>query len=153
MYRGHPNVVPVASKYLAHKEYIQDRMEHKQNIKNAQGLIDLSSPPERAHCYQRIKQKKIKEYELAIIERENARLRTKMLQNGAFVKTHNSYETHSLNNEKRHRDDEQHKTEIARLQKQINHARTNYPSRKYQNDYTKQQDLLQRISKFPPNNK
>ncbi|CAF4612275.1 unnamed protein product [Rotaria sp. Silwood1] len=88
-----------------------------------------------------------------MIERENVRLRTRMVQNGAFVNTHNNYSTHSLNTEKRHRDEVEHKSEIERLQKQISHARTNYPTREYQNDFAKQQDFKRRISKFPLNNK
>lgn len=59
----------------------------------------------------------------------------------------------SLNNEKRHRDEEQHKSEIERLQKQINHVRTSYPSKAFLQEYAKQQNLKQRISKFPMNYK
>ncbi|CAF1124122.1 unnamed protein product [Rotaria sordida] len=153
MHRSHPNIVPVANKYLAHKKFLQEKKDHKNNIKKAQGLLDQSSPPSRPHCYERARQKQIKEYELAMIERENARLRTRMLQNGAFVNTHNSYSTHSLNTEKRHRDEVEHKNEVERLQKQINNVRTNYSIREYQNDFAKQQDFKRRISRFPPNNK
>ncbi|CAF2420218.1 unnamed protein product [Rotaria sp. Silwood2] len=148
MYRSHPSIVPVANKYLAHKKFLQEQEDHKHNIKNAHGLLDQSSPPSRPHCYERARQKQIKEYELTMIERENARLRTRMLQNGAFVSTHNN-----LNTEKRHRDEVEHKNEIERLQKQISHVRTNYSTRDYQNDFAKQQDFKRRISKFPPNNK
>lgn len=34
----------------------------------------------------------MREHELAMIEKENQRLRTKMQQNGAFVNTHNKFE-------------------------------------------------------------
>ena len=59
----------------------------------------------------------------------------------------------SLNIEKRHRDEVQHKSEVERLQKQIHQARTNYPTREYDGDFAKQQDFKRRISRFPFNNK
>ncbi len=60
---------------------------------------------------------------------------------------------YSLNIEKRHRDEAQHKTEITRLRKQINKARTNYSTRQFEHDFAKQQDFKQRISRYPSNNK
>jgi hypothetical protein len=59
----------------------------------------------------------------------------------------------SLNREKRHRDEIEHKHEIERLKKQMNQTRTNYPTREYEYDFAKQQDFKRRISRFPPNNK
>jgi hypothetical protein len=38
-----------------------------------------------------------------MIEHENERLRMKMLKNGSFIDTHNNYVLHSLNTEKRQR--------------------------------------------------
>jgi hypothetical protein len=57
----------------------------------------------------------------------------------------------SLNIEKRHRDEAQHKIEIERLQKQIEHARTSYPTRGYHDDFAKQQNFKRRISRYPSN--
>lgn len=59
----------------------------------------------------------------------------------------------SLNSEKRQRDKAQHKMEFDRLKRQIENVRTVYPSQKYENDFAKKQDLIQRISRFPQNTK
>ena len=62
-------------------------------------------------------------------------------------------DVYSLNLEKRHRDEAQHKVEIERLQKQIHHARTNYSTEKFEGDFAKQQHFKHRITRFPSMNK
>jgi len=88
-----------------------------------------------------------------MIEHENERLRMKMLKNGSFIDTHNNYVLHSLNTEKRQRQQAQHTSEFQRLQKQISQVRPSYPAREYQQDYAKSQDVKKRMSKFPSNEK
>jgi len=102
-----------------------------------------------------------------MIQNENDRLRTRMIQNGAFTDSYNNYVPHryvcvlfqlisflfrgfSLNFRKRHRDEIQHRNVIERLQKQINHVRTNYSTREYEYDYAHQQDFKRQITRFPP---
>lgn len=59
----------------------------------------------------------------------------------------------SLNNEKRQRDEAQHRAEIKRLHKHIHQARTNYSTEKFEDDFAKQQDLKRRITRYPSLNK
>lgn len=127
MHRSFPNVVPVANKYLGHKTFLKTQADHENNIKNARTVLDRSEPPPRPHCTQRLRQKKIREHELEMIEQENERLRIRMMKNGSFINTHNNYATHSLNTEKRQRDQARHENEFQRLQKQIGQVRPSYP--------------------------
>ena len=32
MHRSHPNLVPVANKYLEHKKFLKEQEEHKNNV-------------------------------------------------------------------------------------------------------------------------
>jgi len=55
----------------------------------------------------------------------------------------------SLNNERRQRDESQHKREYERLRKQINQSQTSYPTRSFEHDFAKQQDFKRRITRYP----
>jgi hypothetical protein len=75
MHRSFPNVVPVANKYLGHKDFLKTQAEHQNNvrvhfhillkymfscqIKNARGVIDRTEPTPRPHCTQRLRQKQV----------------------------------------------------------------------------------------------
>ncbi len=75
--RPFPNVTPVSNRYLAEKEFAKEKEDYKnhvrfvslffllqlihslEQIKNARGLIDQSSPTPRPHCQERVRQKHV----------------------------------------------------------------------------------------------
>ncbi len=59
----------------------------------------------------------------------------------------------SLNLEQRHREQAEHESEVHRLQRQISHIRPSYPTREFEQEYAKTQDLKKIIRKFSTNEK
>ena len=55
----------------------------------------------------------------------------------------------SLNTVKRQREQVQHDNKFQQLQKKIGRVRPSYPSREYQRDYAKAEDVKKRMTRFP----
>ncbi|CAF3965650.1 unnamed protein product [Adineta steineri] len=144
----HYHVAPVANKHLAEIFFLKNQAIHEKNIKNAHSTLDRSEPIRQSHCSQRIRQKQIREYELARIERENQRLLAKIAKNGSFIDSHNHYNKHTLKMKDRNYEQIEHKNDFQHLQKRINQVRATYPAREYQLDYAKHQIIKKRLSRF-----
>ncbi|CAF1175288.1 unnamed protein product [Adineta ricciae] len=145
--------LPGANRHLAEKSYLKAQADHKRNIKNARSMLDQSPPASHPHCSQRIRQKQIKEQELARIKHENERLLTKIVKNGAFVDCHNHYVPLNLNKQHRKHQQLQYESDFQRLQQRVNQVQATYSAREYAKDYAKTQTIQKRLCRYPPTKK
>ncbi|CAF3359017.1 unnamed protein product [Rotaria socialis] len=144
MYRSYPNVLPVANRYLGHKIFLKEQADHQSHVKNARSVLNLSESSEQFKF-----SPSTREHGLAMIKQENERLRMRMTKTESQVDTHNHYVLHSLNISKRQREKAQHETELERLKKQLGQVRTSYPVRQYRQDFAKNKDLQNRLTRYP----
>ncbi|CAF1144548.1 unnamed protein product, partial [Didymodactylos carnosus] len=93
-----------------------------------------------------------REYQDALIEGENTRLRNSIMhviKMGGYVDSRNDYIRRSLNSDKRKRIQAEHHQANVRLVQKLHSTQTLYPTIKFESDWKKQQRFKQRICRYP----
>jgi hypothetical protein len=153
MHRTYKPILPTHSKLLQQRWDSAYYEEHRRRVSSARPTVDSRPPKTYMHLHVKLKQIQVEEERLAVIERDNRTLLSKMSiimkTNGGVDNQNNNCEYKSLNREKRLRELLRATKENEEMMKRIMSKKPEYDHTQWDRDWVANQQHMEQISAYP----
>jgi len=152
MHRTYKPILPTHSKLLQQRWDSAYYEEHRRRVASASSTIDTRPPKTYMHLHLKLKRLQVEEERLAVIERDNRTLLTKMsiiMKTNGGIDNQNNSEYKSLNREKRLRELLRSTKENEEMMKRISNKKPQYDHTQWERDWVMNQQHMEQISAYP----
>ncbi|KAL2094049.1 hypothetical protein ACEWY4_011361 [Coilia grayii] len=153
MHKAYQPLKPATNKYLQKKWDQTHYKEHRNKVKNAKPVVDTKGIETPSHVQLKLKKLQLQEEKLAIIERDNhllsSRLANIMLSKGLIDHRNHSFEHSSLNTEKRRKKLLEVGCENRAMLQRITACESDYRRQRWEEDWKKIEHQRDDIAKYP----
>lgn len=152
MHRTYRPILPTHSKLLQQRWDSAYYDEHRRRVASAGPTVDTRPPKTYMHLHLKLKRLQVEEERLAVIERDNRTLLTKMsiiMKTNGGVDNQNDCEYKSLNREKRLRELLRTTKENEEIMKRISTKKPLYDHTQWDRDWVRNQQHMDQISAYP----
>ncbi|KAI1904395.1 hypothetical protein AGOR_G00005200 [Albula goreensis] len=152
MHRAYQPLKPATNKYLQQKWDQTRYEEHINKVKTSQPMVDTKGIRTPAHIQLKLKKLQAEEDKLAIIERDNHLLSSKLadiMRSKGLVDHRNDYPERSLNSEKRREELLQVTRQNQAILQRITARKSEYQRRAWEEDWEKAERRRDDIARYP----
>ncbi|XP_063052370.1 uncharacterized protein CFAP97D2 [Engraulis encrasicolus] len=153
MHKAYQPFKPATNRYLQKKWDHAHYKEHRKKVENAKPVVDTKGFETPSHVQLKLKKLQIQEEKLAIIERDNhllsSRLATIMLSKGLIDHRNPSFEHSSLNNEKRRKKLLEVSGENQAMLQRLSACESDYRRQQWEDNWKRIEQQRDDIAKYP----
>ncbi|XP_041966360.1 uncharacterized protein CFAP97D2-like [Alosa sapidissima] len=152
MHKAYQPLKPSTNKYLQKKWDQTYYEEHRSKVKNAKSVVDTKGIETPLHVQLKLKKLQLQEEKLAIIERDNRLLSSRLadiMRSRGLVDHRNYYSEHSLNAERRQKEFLQVSCENQAILQRIRACESDYCQQRWQEDWKNVEHQRDDIARYP----